>query len=303
MLDDLRWIHRDDEPAMPPLALWVLGRLALAPAFRRAAAMVGARAATPYGNHVAGELGYGLAERGWTVVSGGAYGIDAAAHRGALGGGGPTVAVLACGVDRAYPAGNASLFERIAADGALISEWPPGTVPRRVRFLVRNRVIAALSAGTIVVEAAARSGSRQTARRAAELSRALLAVPGAVTSTMSVGCHQLIRQHGATLVTNAAEIVAELGRLGEQFADPPRGPEGARDVIDAAARGVLDALPARGAASADELAREAGVDVLTALRCLTGLVAAGLVAEDRSGYRLTAAARAAPAGQDRPKLR
>ncbi|HET6213024.1 MAG TPA: DNA-processing protein DprA, partial [Micromonosporaceae bacterium] len=188
--DDPRRIDRD---TYPPTCLWVRGAWPVAEAFSRSVAVVGARAATSYGEHVATEIGYGLAERGWTVVSGGAFGIDAAAHRGALAAAGLTVAVLACGIDRPYPLGHASLFERISDEGLLISEWPPGAEPHRHRFLVRNRVIAAATRGTVVVEAAARSGAAQTLRRAAQLNRVAMAVPGPVTSAMSVGCHEALR--------------------------------------------------------------------------------------------------------------
>ena len=147
-----------------------------------AVAVVGARACTPYGEHVAAELASGLGDRGWTVVSGGAYGIDAAAHRGALAVDGPTVAVLACGVDVAYPAAHDGLLRSVRACGAVVSELPPGARPTRRRFLDRNRVIAALGRGTVVVEAAIRSGALNTAGHAEELSRTVMAVPGPVTS-------------------------------------------------------------------------------------------------------------------------
>src|SRR3954451_15574531 len=183
---------------VPPVALWVRGQPRLDELADRSVAIFGSRAATAYGEHVAGEFGYHLAERGWTVVSGGAYGIDAAAHRGALAAEGPTVAVLACGVDRPYPAGNGALISRIADSGLLVSEWPPGAAPHQHRFLVRNRLIAALTRGTAVVEAAARSGAVATANRARKLGKQLMAVPGPVTSAMSVGCNELLRdQEGA----------------------------------------------------------------------------------------------------------
>src|SRR5262249_45616384 len=158
--------------------------------------------ATSYGLQLAAELAYGLADSGWTVISGGAYGIDAAAHRGALAAHGRTVVVLACGIDTVYPLGHAGLFERISERGLMLTEWPPGAVAFRTRFLVRNRLIAALSRGTVVVEAAARSGARSTARRARELDRVLMACPGPATSAMSLGCHTEIREHNARLVVN-----------------------------------------------------------------------------------------------------
>src|SRR6266516_4220597 len=149
-LADLRRISRPggdrtERDTYPPVCLWVRGEPPLSDSLHRSVSVVGARASTSYGNHIATELAYGVSNRGWAVVSGGAYGIDAAAHRGALSAGGVTVVVLACGVDRAYPAAHASLFERVMADGLVISEWPPGAEPHRHRFLVRNRVIAALS--------------------------------------------------------------------------------------------------------------------------------------------------------------
>ncbi|GIJ45822.1 hypothetical protein Val02_27080 [Virgisporangium aliadipatigenens] len=172
-------VERDTDP---PLTLWARGALPLADTLQRSVAIVGARAATSYGEFVAGDLAHALAAHDWTVVSGGALGIDAAAHRAALNAGGRTVAVLACGIDRPYPVSNTGLFEQIGESGLLLTEWPPGSPPHRVRFLVRNRVIAALSAGTVVVEAARRSGSRQTLHRAAQLGRIPMVVPGPVTS-------------------------------------------------------------------------------------------------------------------------
>lgn len=186
--------RRVDGETAPPLCFWVRGGWPLGEALDRSVAVVGARAATGYGQHVATELGYGLAERDWTVVSGGAFGIDAAAHRGALNAGGLTVAVLACGLDRPYPMGNAALFDRIADTGLLVSEWPPGAEPLRPRFLIRNRVIAGGTLGTVVVEASARSGATQTARRAIYTGRVAMVVPGPVTSAMSVGAHELLRE-------------------------------------------------------------------------------------------------------------
>lgn len=291
LLDGLRHIHAEDSPTMPPLGLWVRGQVPLATACKAAVAIVGARAATPYGNHVSGELGYGLADRGWAVVSGGAYGIDGAAHRGTLAADGTTVAVLACGVDRAYPPGHAALFDRIAGTGAVVAEWPPGATPQRWRFLVRNRLIAALTAGTVVVEAGARSGARQTARRADELSRAVLAVPGPVTSAMSVGCHRLVREAGARLVTSAADVDAELGGLGDAAPEPVRAPDGPRDSLGAAAAQVLEGVPARCPGGLAEVAAQAGVPVLTAARELPGLATVGLVVDTPQGWVLTDAGR------------
>jgi DNA processing protein len=275
---------RVDRDTYPPICLWVRGAPTLAVALRDAVSVVGSRAATSYGTHVATELGHGLASRGWTVVSGGAYGIDAAAHRGALAAGGATVAILACGVDRAYPAAHASLFERIVEDGLLISEWPPGADPHRFRFLIRNRVIAAASRGTVVVEANARSGARQTLGRAALLGRATMAIPGPITSAMSVGCHQLLRYGGARLVTSYAEVLEEVGRIGDDLAPVPRGPEQARDRLGPELARILDGVPLRGPADAGRIAAAAGVPLRDALRALPTLESAGHVVARDGGY-------------------
>ncbi|GAC1324287.1 MAG: DNA-processing protein DprA [Mycobacteriales bacterium] len=270
-----------------PLALWARGPLALATAALGSVGIVGARAATAYGAHVAGEIAAALsADFDRTVVSGGAYGIDGAAHRGALAVGGRTIAVLACGVDVPYPKGHQALLDRIAAEGLLLSEWPPGCSPQRHRFLIRNRVIAAVTAGTVVVEAAARSGALNTAGAALRLDRPVMAVPGPVTSAMSVGCHVLLREVGVRLVTSAAEVVEEVGRLGTDLAPLPRGTVDARGQLSPLARRVLDGVPSRRGAGPSGIARVAGVDVREVLRCLGPLELDGLVERTLEGYRL-----------------
>ncbi|RDI16387.1 DNA-processing protein DprA [Lentzea flaviverrucosa] len=196
-----------------PLALWVCGSYRLADVLGNAVAVVGSRAATGYGEHVASEFGYGLAEQGVTVISGAAYGIDGAAHRGAMQAQGVTLAVLACGADVAYPAGHQGLLSRIAREGMIVSEYPPGQVPARHRFLARNRIIAALSAGTVVVEAGRRSGAKHTAKVAVALERSLMAVPGPITSVTSLGCHELMRRRIATPVSSVAEILESVPQL------------------------------------------------------------------------------------------
>jgi DNA processing protein len=240
---DLAGFHRDGirlvcpgEPEWPtqldtlglarPYALWLRGEADLRYCCLRSVSIVGARAATAYGAHVGTEMAAALAERGWTVVSGGAYGIDSCVHRGALAAGGVTIAVLACGVDVAYPAGHADLLTAITAQGVLVSEWPPGRTPTRRRFLIRNRVIGALSRGTVVVEAGLRSGALNTARHARDLGRDLMAVPGPVTSAVSAGCHQMIREWGAVCVTGAADVVEMLTPLSESDLDRPSGAPG-----------------------------------------------------------------------------
>jgi DNA processing protein len=175
-----------------------------------AVAIVGSRAATAYGNHVASGIAVGLADGGWTVVSGAAYGIDAAAHSGALAADGITVAVLACGVDRPYPRAHAGLLQQIATYGLIVSEAPPGRQPSRDAFLARNRIIAALAGGVVVIEAGRRSGTMSTVAHADALGRPVMAVPGPVTSAVSAGCHQLIREQAALCVTSASDVLAHL---------------------------------------------------------------------------------------------
>src|SRR5512144_282015 len=214
---------------------------------------------------------------------------------GALAAGGATVAVVASGIDVPYPRGHDTLFDRIAHEGLLVTEWPPGAAPTRLRFLVRNRVIAALTRGTVVVEAAARSGALNTARHARGLGRLVMAVPGPVTSPMSVGCHRLLRE-GATCVTRAGEVVEEVGAIGE-LALPLQGPARPRDHLDATTRRVLEAVPVRRGAGPASIAVVAGVDATTVGRCLGALWAEGLVERVTSGWRLTAAARGTEAPQ------
>ncbi|WP_327032463.1 DNA-processing protein DprA [Micromonospora ureilytica] len=297
--------RRVDAETAPPLCFWVRGSWQLGEALYRSVAVVGARASTGYGQHVATELGYGLAERDWTVVSGGAFGIDAAAHRGALTAGGLTVAVLACGLDRPYPMGNAALFDRIAETGLLVSEWPPGAEPLRPRFLIRNRVIAVGTRGTVVVEASARSGATQTARRAIHGNRVAMVVPGPVTSAMSVGAHEFLREFPdkARLVTGVAHVLEEVGRIGADLAPLARGPQRATDTLDDDARSLLEALPRRGAMGVDRLSSRAGVDVRTALRKLSLLEELSMVVRREDGYALAPPAksgRVAAETSDRP---
>jgi DNA processing protein len=200
----------DDLGIGRPYALWVRGRTDLGACCEKALAVVGARAATAYGTHTATEIAADLAGRGWVIVSGAAYGIDAAAHHGALAAGGLTIAVLACGPDIPYPREHRGMLADIAARGAVISEYPPGRRPSRVSFLARNRLIAAAARGTVVVEAAARSGTMTTALHASDLGRPLMAIPGPVTSALSAGCHALIRERKAACVTSTADIITHL---------------------------------------------------------------------------------------------
>lgn len=284
-----------------PLVLWARGEADLAGLSARAVAVVGCRAATEYGLHQAQELGYGLAERGWTVVSGAAFGIDAAAHRGALAAEGPTIAVLAGGVDVPYPAAHADLLDEIAAGGLVLSEAPPGSPPYRRRFLTRNRIIAALGVGTVLVEAGLRSGALNTVRHARRLGRTVMAVPGPVTSAMSAGCHRLLRDHReeSVLVATAGDICEEIGEIGE-LESRSTGPARARDGLADLVLELLDVMPARSAIGVATLARRVGCSPGTALALLGPLAVEGLVEATRSGYRLTALGRssasAAPGG-------
>jgi DNA processing protein len=270
--------------AYPPLALWVAGPARLDEVAERAAAIVGTRASTAYGEHVAAELAAGLAERDVVVVSGGAYGIDGAAHRAALAAEGFTVAVLAGGVDVLYPSGHAALLQRIGEQGLIVSEYPPGLRPQRHRFLTRNRLVAALSGGTVVVEAGARSGAANTAAWAKALGRGLCAVPGPVTSSASVGCHALLRG-GATLVTRAEEVLEIVGRVGE-LADDPERPTSYLDGLSDNELRVYDALPARGARTLDEIAVSSGLPPTQVLGPLSLLEIAGLVVSQGGRWKL-----------------
>lgn len=284
---DAEWpTQLDDLADRRPFGLWLDGRANLRFACLRSVSIVGARAATAYGTTVASDLGSGLGERGWSVISGGAYGIDGAAHRGALAAGAATVAVLACGTDVCYPTAHEELFRAVRSHGLVISEWPLGFHPTRPRFLVRNRVIAALSRGTVVVEAAARSGALNTGGHAADLNRHLMAVPGPVTSETSVGCHVLIREGRAVCVTSADEVIDLVGSIGTDLAPHPRGPVLPRDALNDETRRVLEAVPARGGTGPAAVAVAAGVDLTTALACLGGLAAAGFVEQSNRGWRL-----------------
>lgn len=285
---DAEWpTQLDDLGDTRPYLLWVKGTADLRFSCLRSVAVVGSRAASAYGAHVAGEMAAVLAERNWTVVSGGAYGIDGAAHRGALAVDETTIVVLACGLDVSYPRGHEELFHRVgAAGGLLVSEWPPGATPTRRRFLVRNRVIAALTPGTVVVEAAVRSGALNTARNAAGIRRVVMAVPGPVTSRMSAGCHLLIRERGAECVTAAREVIDLVGDMGVDMAPVERGPVVPRDALDMTTADVLDALPSRGGAGPATIGVQAGVGLDTALRCLGELAAAGFVERCDQGWRL-----------------
>lgn len=267
----------------PPVAMWALGTREVVTVTEKSVSIVGTRASSPYGDHVTAEIAADLALDGWTIISGAAFGIDAAAHRAALAVEGTTLAVLACGVDRAYPAGHSRLLRQIAAHGVVLSEYAPGTTPAKHRFLARNRLVAALGSAVVVVEAGWRSGARNTAAWAAKLGRPVLAVPGPVTSATSTGCHRMIRDGEAVLVSSSHDVVAEAGSLGSP--DQPR-PDLFRetDVLSETALLIYDAFPAAGSLSTRELSEQSGVPLAKVRALLPVLEMDGFVTADETGW-------------------
>ncbi len=280
-LDDLDHVEPLHGATGAPLGLWVRGRGHLADLCATSLAVVGARDCTPYGAEAASEIAADAAAADVTVVSGAAFGIDASAHRGALALGRPTVAVLACDAATDYPRAHAALLSRIAESGLIVSEQPPGQPPTKARFLSRNRLIAGLCGGTVVVEARRRSGSLNTLHWADLLGRATMAVPGPVTSQQSGGTHQAVREGKAVLVTSGSDVLTALAGPGAaelESADPSvtefdhlpaaaqraldalswRGPRSARDVADAADLGSPDVAKALGLLARRGLAERAG---------------------------------------------
>ena len=274
----------DRPQAHEPMVLWAVGPVRLDEIPDRAAAIVGTRAATAYGEFVAADLAAGLATRDAAVVSGGAFGIDGAAHRAAMAADGVTVAVLAGGIDVPYPAAHAAMLRRIRDQGLVISEYPPGERPARHRFLTRNRLVAALARATVVVEAGARSGAANTAAWARALGRPVCAVPGPVTSSASVGCHALLRA-GANVITRAEDLIELIGHAGELAPDEPR-PESVLDGLSDTDKRVYDALPARAASTADEIAVAAGLPPTQVLGPLAMLELSGLVVRSAGRWKL-----------------
>ena len=287
---DAEWpTQLDDLGAARPFALWVIGGPNLRLAALRSVAMIGARASTPYGEHIAREWSAQLCDLGWLVVSGGAYGIDAAAHRGALSVGGLTACVLASGIDVAYPRAHEELIARIADSGLLVSESPLGTPARRQRFLTRNRVIAALTRATVVVEAALRSGTTSTANSAYGLNRPVLAVPGPVTSPMSAGCHHLVREQIATLASGCSDLLEVLEAPGDPAAMPPdRDASLSRptDVLSQVQARVFDAMPRAKVIQQEQLLVESGVGMNALLAALGSLETLGFVTRGDDGWRI-----------------
>lgn len=286
-LDDLAHVPPISDRGGVPVGLWVRGPGRLRDWCEQAVAIVGARACTSYGQECAGDLAGGVAEAGWTVVSGGAYGIDISAHRGALAGGphARTIAVLACGPDTEYPRGNQPLLRHLAATQLVVSESPPGQHPTRIRFLARNRLIAALSTGTVIVEAAVRSGARNTVSWSAQLGRVTMAVPGSVHSALSVGPHQLIRDQMALLVSDADQVIEAVAPMGERLIPPRREASRQLDRIEPELLAVYEVLPARGYRTAGEVAVATGRSVPAAMAGLSGLEAYGLAEPYDGGWR------------------
>ncbi|EAR25635.1 DNA processing factor [marine actinobacterium PHSC20C1] len=309
--DDSLWPERlHDLDWHAPSALWVRGTDAALAGIVDGIALVGARAATGYGEHITMEASAGLVDRGYTIVSGAAYGIDGMAHRAALASHGLTVAFLAGGVDRFYPSGHDSLLSRIVENGAVISELPCGSPPTKWRFLQRNRLIAAASIATIVLEAGWRSGSLNTAGHAAALGRPLGAVPGPVTSAASAGCHRLIRDYDAVCVTNPDQMaeLAPLDRAPETDAtmttpesQPPTNlpPESSAPKVDADSppstetTRLLDALSVRSARTADDIASRSGLALATVRAHLGLLELDGRVVESERGWKQASQSRTA----------
>lgn len=313
--EDEHWPEAfDDLELGAPIALWCRGRRREIPAQSRCIAVVGSRDNTSYGANVTAEIAGSLVQREFTVVSGGAYGIDAEAHRGALSAFGagsavptaplptaplpttpvptapdavrpPTIAVMAGGVDRFYPSGNEDLLRTIAERGLVVAEVPPGTNPTRYRFLQRNRLIAALCSVTVVVEARWRSGALNTAHHAEALSRVVGAVPGSVYSANSAGCHRLLKEGSAVCVTDAADIAELAGAMGEHLVAEPQVQAALYDGLGTQDLLLLDALPLRMASTVEKLCLVAGLSAATVLSGLGRLEALGLAERLAGGWK------------------
>ena len=287
---DERWPRQlADLGLQEPICLWWRGIEQELPPAATSVALVGSRDSTSYGSSVTGDLAYSLVHRGFTIISGGAYGIDAHAHRAALAAGTPgsppTIAVMAGGVDRFYPSGNEELLRAVANQGALLAEVPPGSAPTRYRFLQRNRLIAALAAVTVVVEARWRSGALNTAHHAETLGRAVGAVPGSVHSANSAGCHRLLREGGAVCVTDAGEIAELAAPSGESLPEPRTGTAAIHDGLTLEDLILLDALPLRTTSSVEKLTGVAGLSADSVRAGLGRLGLLGLAESQGGGWK------------------
>lgn len=281
-----------DSQAVPPNSLWVRGG-SLREAVTQSVALVGTRAISKYGWEVSRRLASGLATHQWTVVSGGATGVDTAVHEAALEAGGQTVAVAACGIDVSYPVRNEALFNKIAASGCVVSEFAPGTRPERYRFLSRNRLVAALTAGTVVVEAGFRSGALNTLNWAEALGKVAMAVPGPVTTSGSLGCHQRIQEGRAQLVASADEVRGFIGHVGDLDVAGQYEMEFQPTAVQRLSRNelrVYDSTPpetAEAGASAEEIAQSAGMRVPLTIHLLVAMQKMGVIARSGALWRRT----------------
>ena len=273
--------YQDD--AVPPHALWVRGGGPLSGLVSRSVALVGTRGTSTYGLSAARLLSRGLASHQWTIVSGGAKGIDTAAHTEAIDAGGYTVMVAASGLDVNYPASNTELFTRIATHGCLVSEYPPGTHPARHRFLTRNRLVAALAGGTVIVEAGWRSGALNTLSWAEGLGRVAMAVPGPITSNTTMGCHARIKNGSAQLVTSADDIRELLEPVGTCDPDGQREIDFSGSPVTTLTRTEMRLFDACSSSfrTSTEIARDAGLPLGLAMHVLVDLASRGFIV--RSG--------------------
>ncbi len=284
-LDQLDDAVTDEGFGGTPPGLWVKGPMPLGE-LSGSVAVVGSRAASVYGVEMTRSLCEHLAAASVPVVSGGALGIDYVAHDATLLAGGTTAAVLACGVDRVYPTQHRLLLQHLAAEFALVSEQPPGSAPTRPRFLARNRLIAALTRGTLVVEAALRSGALNTAGWAEALSRQVMCVPGPVTSSTSQGVNNWIRQGRGTVVTHGSEVLELIGRAGEHLVEEPRGEDRPRDALTRVEQQVLEWVPVSAPAEVDSIARLSSVHVRDTVGALRRLEDKRFVRYEEGGWRL-----------------
>ncbi len=268
-----------------PPGIWVRGPMPLTE-LDGSVAVVGSRAASVYGAEMTRAIAGHLALASVPVVSGGALGIDFVAHDATLLAGGATVAVLACGLDRVYPQKHRALLDHLVAEFAVVSEQPPGSGPTQLRFLARNRLIAALTRGTVLVEAALRSGALNTVRWAEQMSRPVMCVPGPVTSYTSRGVHQCLRRGGATVVTQGSEVLEAIGAMGEHLLEEPRGPQRPRDRLSSVERTVLEQVPPVMALAVDRIARLSLLHVRDTVSALNRLEDKGFVVGADDGWRL-----------------
>ena len=279
---DHMMLTRPQPQGAPPMGVWIRGKADPAE-LGNAIAIVGSRCPTAYGSHIATDWAADLTVEGNVVVSGMAFGIDAAAHRGALLARGNTVALLACGVDTAYPLAHAGLMAEIIDNGAVISEVPPGTRPIKAAFLARNRMIAAIGTGVLIVEAAARSGARNTATWANQLGRIVMAVPGPVTSEMSTTPNRLIRDSEAVLVSSSSDVLALVQPLQPSREQELSGAQRALDLLPARCREVREAVAPREGIGTAELSARTGLSVMQCLAAVDELVETGWLEQPEPG--------------------